>query len=65
MFGNFALTLPASERILIAWAMNWNIRCRGDAELRQIFAHTPFGAESLRVEPEPLGASLLVMATRR
>lgn len=64
MFGNFAHSLPACERILIAWSMNWNIRCRSDDTLRQILARTPFRTQGAACELDPFEASWLVMAVR-
>jgi extracellular factor (EF) 3-hydroxypalmitic acid methyl ester biosynthesis protein len=63
MFGNYSPTMPSAERAIIAWLMNWNIRCRPVEEWRQIFAQTWGDAECVRFEPEDLRASQLVIAT--
>ena len=64
MFGNYSPSMPSAERALIAWLMNWNIRCRPAEEWRQIFAQTWQDAECVRFEPEELQVSQLVIATR-
>ncbi len=64
LFGNFAASMRASERMIIDWVMNWNIRNRSEETLRQIFARTPFGSQDVSCELDPLGASWLVMAER-
>jgi extracellular factor (EF) 3-hydroxypalmitic acid methyl ester biosynthesis protein len=63
MFGNYSPSMPGAERALIAWLMNWDIRCRPAEEWRQIFAQTWQDAECVRFEPEELQASQLVIAT--
>ena len=35
LFGNYSPNMPSAERALIAWLMNWNIRCRPAEEWRQ------------------------------
>jgi extracellular factor (EF) 3-hydroxypalmitic acid methyl ester biosynthesis protein len=64
MFGNYAPSLPNAERALIAWLMNWNIRCRSAEDWRRIFAQTWLDAECVLFEPDELEASNLVIATR-
>jgi SAM-dependent methyltransferase len=64
LFGNYAPSLPSAERALIAWLMNWNIRCRSAEEWRRIFAQTWLDAACVRFEPDGLEASNLVIATR-
>ena len=64
MFGNYSPSMPIAERALIAWLMNWNIRCRPAEEWRQIFAKTWLDAECARFEPDEWQASQLVIATR-
>jgi extracellular factor (EF) 3-hydroxypalmitic acid methyl ester biosynthesis protein len=63
VFGNYSPSIPVAERALIAWLMNWNIRCRSAEEWRQIFAQTWQDAECVRFEPEELQVSQLVIAT--
>jgi len=65
LFGNCQLTLPAHERILIDWLMNWKIRCRSEEGLRQIFSHTSFDPERVHFESDPPHASQMVTAIRR
>lgn len=64
MFGNFAASMPAHEHVLIDWVMNWNIRKRSEETLRHIFARTPFEAQAVSCELDPLAASWLVTAER-
>jgi SAM-dependent methyltransferase len=64
IFGNYSLNLPIPERTLIAWLMNWNIRCRPAEEWREIFAQTWGDAECVHFEPEESQASRIVIATR-
>ena len=63
MFGNYSPNMPIAERTLIAWLMNWNIRCRPVEEWRRIFAQTWRNAECVCFEPEELQVSQLVIAT--
>ena len=64
MFGNYSPIMPSAERAIIAWLMNWNIRCRPAEEWRQIFAQTWHNAECVGFESEELQVSQLVIATR-
>jgi SAM-dependent methyltransferase len=64
IFGNYSLDLPIHERALIAWLMNWNIRCHSEEQWHQIFARTSLNADSVRFEPDESRASHLVIATR-
>ena len=65
IFGNLALSMPRSERMIIGWGMNWDIRCRSEEGLRKLFDRTPFGAANVQFKYEPLQASMLVVAERR
>ena len=65
IFANFSAGMPVGERMLIAWAMNWKIRCRSEADLRRIFARMPFGPDSPVIVGELSDASLLVIAGRK
>jgi SAM-dependent methyltransferase len=64
IFGNFAPGMPAAERALIAWPMNWTIRARPAEEWRRIFARTWHDPECVRFELDELQTSQLVIATR-
>ena len=64
LFGNYSPSMPVAERALIAWLMNWNIRCRPEDEWRRIFAQEWHDTECVGFEPEALQVSQLVIATR-
>ncbi len=65
IFGNLTASMPRSERMIIGWGMNWDIRCRSEEGLRKLFDRTPFGAANVQFKYEPLQASMLVVAERR
>ena len=65
IFGNLAVSMPRSERMLIRWGMNWDIRYRSEEGLKKLFDRTPFGAANVQFKYEPLQASMLVVAERR
>lgn len=64
ILGNFASTMPVSEYHLIHWGLNFNIRRRDEATWRALFEKTPFGADTLRIQPDPWHASFLITAQR-
>ena len=64
LFGNYSPSMPSAERALIAWLMNWTIRSRPAEEWGQIFAQTWRDPDCVRIEPEALQASQLIIATR-
>ncbi len=64
VFGNYSPSMPSAERAIIAWLMNWDIRCRPADEWRRIFARTWRDPECVYFESEELQASQLVVATR-
>ena len=64
MFGNFAPSLPDTDRAIMARLMDFNTRCRSAEEWREIFAQTWGDGECLRFEPEESQASRTVIATR-
>ncbi len=65
IFGNLTVSMPRSERMIIGWGMNWDIRYRSEEGLKKLFDRTPFGAANVRFQYEPLQASMLVVAERR
>ncbi len=64
IMGNFSVGLPANERVLLGWLLEWRVATRSEDEYRRIFAGTPFGADRLHFEHEPLAVNFLVMADR-
>ncbi len=62
--GHFNAGLPANERVLLEWLMEWPIVFRSEEAFRRILADTAFGADRLRFEHEPLGVTFLALADR-
>jgi SAM-dependent methyltransferase len=57
-------SIPINERVLIAWILGLTIHYREESDLRKLFSQTPFGADAARIEREPLGLDLAIIATR-
>lgn len=64
ILGNFAQSMPISERMIISWGTNWNIRCRSEEGVKRLFDHSPFGSANLLIRYDALQASMLIKATR-
>lgn len=64
LFGNFAPSMPAGERILIEWVMDWPIRCRSEMDLRRMFDALLVPLTDLQFLHDPFHASILTLATR-
>ena len=64
IIGNFYVDLPASERVLIEWLLEWYLLYRDEADYRCIFAGTSFDPAGLRFEYEPLRRNLFAVAER-
>jgi len=62
--GQFSPRIPASDSALLGWLVENQPACRSEAQLRDLFAATPFGAGGLRFEYEPLGIGYLAIAER-
>jgi SAM-dependent methyltransferase len=56
--------VPISERVLIAWILGLTNHYRDETDLGKLLAQTPFRAEDVRFELEPLGGDLAIIATR-
>jgi SAM-dependent methyltransferase len=56
--------VPVGERLLGAWVLDLVIHYRDEPDIRRLLAQTPFGAEAVQCEREPLGGDLLVSASR-
>lgn len=65
LIGNFCAGLPANERILIEWLLEWYLLYRDEADYRCIFAGTSFDPARLRFEYEPLRGNLFAVAERK
>lgn len=65
IIGNFCAELPANERVLIEWLLEWYLLYRDEADYRRIFAGTSFDATGLRLEYEPLHGNLFAVAERK
>lgn len=65
ILGNFASTMPGSEYHLIRWGLNFNIRRRDGATWRALFEKTPFGTDTLQIQPDLWHASHLITAQRQ
>jgi len=61
---NLSARTPANECVLVEWLGDVQIMRRSEAQLRSIFAATPFGAAAPRFEYESLGISYLITAER-
>lgn len=64
IIGNFCAELPANERVLIEWLLEWYLLYRDEADYRRIFAGTSFDPAALRFEYEPLRGNLFVAVVR-
>jgi SAM-dependent methyltransferase len=62
--GNFSVDLPANERVLIEWLLEWYLLYRDEADYRRIFAGTSFDVSGLHFEYEPLRGNLFAVAER-
>ena len=62
--GQLSPRIPASDSALLGWLVENQPACRSEAQLRDLFAATPFGADALRFEYEPLGIGYLAIAER-
>ena len=65
LIGNFALETCPNDRTLIEWLLDWFLLYRDEADYREIFSRTSFGAENLTIEYEPLRVNLFAVARRR
>ncbi len=64
IIGNFCVNLPANERVLIEWLLEWHLLYRDEDDYRRIFAGTAFDGARLRFEYEPLRGNLFAVAER-
>jgi SAM-dependent methyltransferase len=64
IMGSVTDAAPIEEQRLRAWILSWDWRYRGEDEWRELFAQTPFRAEDLRVDYEPLRVGLVIRARR-
>ncbi len=64
IIGNFCVDLPANERVLIEWLLEWPLLYRDEADYRHIFAGTSFDPNRLRFEYEPLRGNLFAVAEK-
>ena len=56
--------VPVGEHIIRDWLLNWDWQYRSESEWREIFAQTPFAAEHLELEFEPLGVNALILVEK-
>lgn len=64
ILGNFCAQLPANERVLSEWVLDWHAFLRDAADLRRIFAGTLFRSDALQVAYEPLHGYVFALARR-
>ncbi len=64
ILGNLCAELPANERVLSEWVLDWQPHRRGAVDLQQIFARTPFGSAPLQIDYEPLHGYIFALARR-
>lgn len=64
IMGNLSSVLPANERVLFDWLLEWPLVCRGEAAWRKLFARTLFPPAGLRFEQGPTAFNLFVRAER-
>ena len=61
---NFCVDLPANERVLIEWLLEWYLLYRDEADYRRIFAGTSFNQARLRFEYEPLRGNVFAVVEK-
>jgi hypothetical protein len=64
LMGSVTDTPPIEEQRLRAWVLSWDWHYRSEREWRDLFAQTPFRAEDVTWEYEPVGAGLVIRARR-
>lgn len=64
LVGNLCSELPANERVLNEWVLDWRPNRRAAADLQRIFARTPLGGAALAIEHEPLHGYIFALARR-
>ena len=62
--GNLCAELPANERVLSEWVLDWQPHRRDAVDLQQVFARTPFGSAPLQIDYEPLHGYIFALARR-
>ncbi len=60
LMGATAGSPPIAEQMIRDWLLGWDWKYRSEAEWREIFSQTPFGADCVRFEYEPLGINALI-----
>lgn len=64
ILGNLCAELPANERVLSEWVLDWQPHRRGAVDLQQIFARAALGDASLQIDYEPLHGYIFALARR-
>ncbi len=64
LLGSAPGPLPVAERMIREWMLGPEWKYRSESECRELFAQTPFGADSLTFEYEPLGVNALIRAVK-
>lgn len=64
LIGNFCVELPANERVLIEWLLDWRLLYRSEEDYRAIFRETPFGVDRVKYAYEPLRGNIFAVASK-
>jgi SAM-dependent methyltransferase len=62
--GATAGDVPTAEHMIRDWLLGWHWKYRTESEWRELFAKTPFGADGITFEYEPLGINALMRARK-
>jgi SAM-dependent methyltransferase len=64
LIGSVTSAAPIEEQRLRAWVLSWDWHYRSEAEWWELFSQTPFRAQDITVEYEPLRAGIVIRARR-